>query len=129
MTSTKCPGVTPPVPSSSAETVSKLPCLPYLARSVLGPQWNHEQDPYNIIEALTAAASLLTVPEAASPLRKSETTIDRMARAKQIPSTMIAGSRMFDPSTLITWLARKEPQLLVAARNLRQEQLRGEAAE
>jgi hypothetical protein len=32
---------------------------------------------------------------------------------------MLGGSRKFDPSTLIVWLCKKEPQLAVAARQLK----------
>jgi hypothetical protein len=43
-----------------------------------------------------------------------------MAQKRQTPSLMIGGSRMFDPSTLILWLTKKEPQLAVAARMVQQ---------
>lgn len=41
-----------------------------------------------------------------------------MANKGQIPSMLIGGSRLFDPSTLALWLARKQPQIAVAARRL-----------
>jgi Helix-turn-helix domain len=51
---------------------------------------------------------------------KSRATIYRMAQKRQIPSFMLGGSRMFDPSTLALWLTRKEPLLAVAARQFQQ---------
>ena len=74
--------------------------------------------PFNIIAALAAARGLLTVKQVAGFLDKSEITIYRMAQKRQIPNLLIGGSRLFDPSTLILWLVKKEPQLAVAARKL-----------
>jgi hypothetical protein len=49
----------------------------------------------------------------------SKFTIYRMAQKRQIPCMMLGGTRKFDPSTLIMWLCKKEPQLAVAARQLK----------
>lgn len=76
-------------------------------------------EPFNIINVLSAVRRLLTVDEIAELLGKSPSTIDRMVRKKQIPAVMISGSWRFDPSTIILWLIKKEPQLAVAARILR----------
>jgi excisionase family DNA binding protein len=75
-----------------------------------------EGEPFNIINALSAMRRLLTVDEVAELLGKSTFTIYRMAQKKQIPGMLIGGSWKFDPSTLIMWLTKKEPQLAVAAR-------------
>ena len=72
--------------------------------------------PFNILNALQAARGLLSVGEVAELLGKSKFTIYRMAQKRQIPSLMIDGSRMFDPSMLTLWLTKKYPQLAVAAR-------------
>jgi hypothetical protein len=42
-----------------------------------------------------------------------------MAERRQIPSLMIGGSRVFDPSVLALWLAKKEPTLAAAARRIK----------
>jgi excisionase family DNA binding protein len=76
--------------------------------------------PFNILNALQAVRGLLSVGELADLFGKSPATIYRMAQKRQIPSLMIGGSRMFDPSTLILWLTKKEPQLAVAARMVQQ---------
>lgn len=76
-------------------------------------------EPFNIINALSAVRRLLTVDEVAELLGKSKFTIYRMAQKKQIPAPLIGGSWKFDPSTLIMWLTKKEPQLAVAARRQR----------
>jgi excisionase family DNA binding protein len=72
--------------------------------------------PYNILNALQAVRGLLSVDQVAELFGKSSATIYRMAQKRQIPSIMLGGSRMFDPSTLALWLTRKEPLLAVAAR-------------
>jgi excisionase family DNA binding protein len=79
-------------------------------------QQDEERPPFNIIIALLAVRHLMTVDELAEILRKSPCTVYRMARKKQMPSIMINGSRMSDPSTIAMWLIKKEPQLAVAAR-------------
>lgn len=76
--------------------------------------------PFNILNALYAFRGLMSVEQVSELLGKSKFTIYRMAQKKQIPSLMVGGSRMFDPSTLALWLTRKEPQLAVAARLLQQ---------
>jgi len=76
--------------------------------------------PFNILIALQGFQGLISVDQVAELLEKSIFTIYRMAQKRQIPSLMIGGSRMFDPSTLALWLIRKEPQLAVAARQFQQ---------
>jgi excisionase family DNA binding protein len=76
--------------------------------------------PFNILNALQAVRGLLSVGELADLFGKSPATIYRMAQKRQIPSIMLGGSRMFDPSTLALWLTRKEPLLAVAARQFQQ---------
>jgi excisionase family DNA binding protein len=76
--------------------------------------------PYNILSALQAVRGLLSVSQVAEMFGKSRATIYRMAQKRQIPSIMLGGSRMFDPSTLVLWLTRKEPLLAVAARQFQQ---------
>jgi len=76
--------------------------------------------PFNILVALQAVRGLLSVDQVAELLGKSKFTVYRMAQKKQIPSLMIGGSRMFDPSTLALWLTKKEPLLAAAARLLQQ---------
>ena len=56
--------------------------------------------PYNILIALQAVRGLLSVDQVAELFGKSSATIYRMAQKRQIPSIMLGGSRMFDPSTL-----------------------------
>jgi predicted DNA-binding transcriptional regulator AlpA len=75
-----------------------------------------ESRPFSIINELATYRRLLTVAEVAALFGKSACTIYRAARRKQIPSLIISGSRSFDPATLAMWLAKKDPQLAVAAR-------------
>ena len=75
--------------------------------------------PFNIIAKLESIDGLLTVDEVAVLLGLSKFTIYRMAQKRQIPCLMLGGTRKFDPSTLIIWLCKKEPQLAVAARQLK----------
>lgn len=74
---------------------------------------------FNILLALESARGLLTVREVAALLGKSSWSIYRMAEKRKIPSLMIGGSRVFDPSALALWLSKKEPSLAAAARKLR----------
>lgn len=74
---------------------------------------------FNILLALESVHRLLTVREVAEFLQKSQFTIYRMARTRQIPCMMIGGTRYFDPSALALWLSKKEPSLAVAARRLK----------
>jgi excisionase family DNA binding protein len=75
--------------------------------------------PFNIIAKLESIDKMLTVDEVAVLLGLSKFTIYRMAQKRQIPCLMLGGTRKFDPSTLIVWLCKKEPQLAVAARQLK----------
>ncbi|MGB7986402.1 MAG: helix-turn-helix domain-containing protein [Terracidiphilus sp.] len=75
--------------------------------------------PFNIIAKLESIDGLMTVDEVAVLLGLSKFTIYRMAQKRQIPCMMLGGTRKFDPSTLIMWLCKKEPQLAVAARQLK----------
>jgi excisionase family DNA binding protein len=76
--------------------------------------------PFNIVIELQSVRGLLSVEEVAELLGKSKFTIYRMAQKRQIPSFIVGGSRRFDPSTLINWLVKEEPQLAVAARQMQQ---------
>jgi excisionase family DNA binding protein len=75
--------------------------------------------PFNIIAKLENIDGLLTVDEVAGMFGLSKFTIYRMAQKRQIPCLMLGGTRKFDPSTLIVWLCKKEPQPAVAARQLK----------
>jgi excisionase family DNA binding protein len=76
-------------------------------------------EPYNVINRLESVGRLLSVDEVAQLLGLSKFTVYRLANKRQIPSIMLGGTRRFDPSTLILWLTKKEPQLAVAARQMR----------
>jgi len=92
-------------------------CLPAVSqKTVCMPS-----QPFNVVSHLESAGRLLSVDEVAEILSLSKYTIYRMAQKRQIPSLMLGGTRKFDPSTLIAWLAKKEPQLTVVARQLRQQ--------
>ena len=78
-----------------------------------------ESRPYNIVAKLEHIDKLLSVDEVAELLGLSKYTVYRMAQHRQIPCLMLGGTRKFDPSTLIVWLCKKEPQLAVAARQLK----------
>jgi len=51
----------------------------------------------------------------------SKTTVYRMSESGQMPSAMLGGSRIYDPSTLAMWVASKEPLIARAARKLEKE--------
>src|ERR1035438_915438 len=72
---------------------------------------------FNILAKLGAITHLMSVAEVAIILGCSEEKIYRMAARHKIPNVLIGGARCFDPSTLIVWLTKKEPQLAVAARH------------
>ncbi len=74
---------------------------------------------FNILLALEAARGLLTVRDVAALFGRSSWSVYRMAERRQIPSLMIGGSRVFDPSVLALWLAKKEPTLAAAARRIK----------
>ena len=74
---------------------------------------------FNILLALEAARGLLSVRDVAALLGRSSWSVYRMAEKRQIPSLLIGGSRVFDPSVLALWLAKKEPALAIAARRIR----------
>lgn len=85
---------------------------------------NHDVRPeapemFNILLALESARGLLTVHDVAALLRRSSWSVYRMAEKRQIPSLMIGGSRLFDPSVLALWLSKKEPTLAAAARRFK----------
>ncbi len=74
---------------------------------------------FNILLALEAARGLLTVRDVAALFGRSTFSIYRMAEQRKIPSLVIGGSRLFDPSVLALWLSKKEPTLAVAARRIK----------
>ncbi len=75
--------------------------------------------PFSVINALAGFTRMLTVDEVSELIGLSSCTVYRMAQRKQIPSVILSGSRRFDPATISMWLARKDPQLSVAAQGLR----------
>ncbi len=97
-------------------TNAKIP--PHRA-SVNGDSQPPATEMFNILLALEAARGLLTVRDVAALLGRSSWSIYRMAEKRKIPSLMIGGSRVFDPSVLALWLSKKEPSLAVAARRFK----------
>jgi excisionase family DNA binding protein len=77
--------------------------------------------PYNIVNHLESIGHLMSVDEVAEVLGLSKTTVYRMSQSRQVPSLMLGGTRKYDPSTLAAWLIKKDPQLAVVARQLRQQ--------
>lgn len=85
------------------------------------PDYSSEQSPsgpYNVLIALRSFRHLMTVDEVAELLTNSTCTVYRMVRQNEIPHVMIGGSLRFDPSALEAWLAKKDPELARAARQL-----------
>jgi excisionase family DNA binding protein len=101
--------------------MSKAKVLPINLRNhdVAENSLDGDNKPFNILNALLAYSRLLNIDEVSALLDLSKFTIYRMAQKHQIPCLMIGGSRKFDPSTLIVWLTKKEPQLAAAARLLK----------
>jgi hypothetical protein len=77
------------------------------------------RETFNILLALEAARGLLSVRDVAALLGRSSWSVYRMAEKRQIPSLLIGGSRVFDPSVLALWLVKKEPALAAAARRIK----------
>jgi predicted DNA-binding transcriptional regulator AlpA len=77
------------------------------------------REAFNILLALEGARGLLSVRDVAALLGRSSWSVYRMAEKRQIPSLLIGGSRVFDPSVLALWLTKKEPTLAVAARRIK----------
>jgi excisionase family DNA binding protein len=87
--------------------------------STMGDSKPPATEMFNILLALEAARGLLTVRDVAALFGRSTFSIYRMAEQRKIPSLMIGGSRLFDPSVLALWLSKKEPTLAVAARRIK----------
>jgi excisionase family DNA binding protein len=84
---------------------------------------SHEQSaaefpqPFNILNELSRYRRLLSLKEVAAIFGRSDCTVYRWARKREIPGFITGGTWHFDPSMLVLWLQKKQPQLSVAARH------------
>jgi len=76
---------------------------------------------FNIITKLDSYDRTLKVEDVVEVFGLSQTTVYRLSEAGQIPSAMVGGSRIYDPSTLAMWIADKEPRIAKAHRQLKKE--------
>lgn len=72
---------------------------------------------WSFIREIEAQEGLLTVDELAPLLRKSTSTVYRLAQRRQLPSLRIGGTLYFDPAALGMHFRRKSPESAAAARN------------
>lgn len=76
---------------------------------------------FNIITKLNSYDRPLRVEDVVDVFGLSKTTVYRLSESGQMPSAMLGGSRIYDPSTLAMWIARKEPLIAKASRQLESE--------
>jgi len=73
-----------------------------------------ENKMFDFIATLNESKSMLSVKDLTRMLGLSERTIRRMIATRQIPSVLISGTRLFDPTVLYWWYTRKHPEALKA---------------
>ena len=76
---------------------------------------------FNIITKLNSYDRPLKVEDVVDVFGLSKTTVYRLSESGQMPSAMLGGSRIYDPSTLAMWVAGKEPRIAKAARQIAQD--------
>jgi excisionase family DNA binding protein len=76
---------------------------------------------FNIITKLKSFDRPLKVEDVVDVLGLSKTTVYRLSASGQMPSAMLGGSRVYDPSALAMWVASKEPRIAKAHRQLEKE--------
>lgn len=64
----------------------------------------------------------MSVEDVAEVLGVSKFTIYRMAQKKQLPSIIIGGQRRFDPAVMAMHFRKKSPEMVAAARFLRESE-------
>jgi predicted DNA-binding transcriptional regulator AlpA len=75
----------------------------------------------NIITKLNSYNRPLKVEDVMDVFGLSKTTDYRLSDSGQMPSAMLGGSRIYDPSALAMWIASKEPRIAKAHRQLEKE--------
>ena len=76
---------------------------------------------FNIITKLNSYDRPLKVEDVVDVFGLSKTTVYRLSESGQMPSAMLGGSRIYDPSALAMWIADKEPRIAKAHRQLEKE--------
>jgi predicted DNA-binding transcriptional regulator AlpA len=77
---------------------------------------------FNIITKLNSYERPLKVEDVVDVFGLSKTTVYRLSESGQMPSAMLGGSRIYDPSALAVWVASKEPRIAKASRQLEKEE-------
>jgi excisionase family DNA binding protein len=75
---------------------------------------------FNIIKKLDEYDRLLRIEDVCEIFPLGKSTVYRLSESGQMPSAMLGGARVFDPSTLAIWIAGKEPRIAKAHRWFRQ---------
>lgn len=76
---------------------------------------------FNIIAKLNSYDRPLKVGDVVEVFGFSKTKVYRMTESKQIPSALLGGTRIYDPSALAMWVASKDPYIAKAYRQLLKE--------
>lgn len=71
--------------------------------------------PWSLIAAIEAYHGLMSVIDLAVILGKTNFTVYRMAKRREIPFVRVGGSLCFDPAALARYYRRKSPQSAAAA--------------
>ena len=76
---------------------------------------------FNIITKLDSYDRPLKVEDVVDVFGLSKTTVYRLSESGDMPSAMVGGSRVYDPSALAMWIASKEPRIAKAHRQLEKD--------
>ena len=76
---------------------------------------------FNIIAKLNTYDRPLKVEDVVDVFGFSRTKVYRMSESKQIPSALLGGTWVYDPSALAMWVASKDPNIARAYRQLLKE--------
>ena len=76
---------------------------------------------FNIIEKLNSFDRPLKVEDVVDVFGFSKTKVYRMSQSKQIPSALLGGTWVYDPSALAMWVASRDPNITKAYRQLLKE--------
>jgi predicted DNA-binding transcriptional regulator AlpA len=76
---------------------------------------------FNIITKLNSYDRPLTAADVIDIFGFSKSKVYRISESGQMPSAMLGGSRVYDPSALAMWVASKEPRIAKAHHQLQKE--------
>jgi predicted DNA-binding transcriptional regulator AlpA len=76
---------------------------------------------FNILAKLNTYDRPLKVEDVVEVFDFSKSKVYRMSESKQIPSALLGGTWVYDPSALAMWVASKDPHIAKAYRQLLKE--------